>query len=131
MMSESRIIPAGDVLPPMDDEPRTAKPKHGKGDKRRTRDRFVVLNSFVDCSMANLTRSELAVWLVLYRDERKGTACTSAAYIAKRAGTSPRRTLDAIGKLCKRGLVKRIYRGGLNRGASTYRIFPLASVTDK
>ena len=47
----------------------------GKG-KRQHRDRFGVLNAFVDFTMAGLIRSDLAVWLVLYRDTKDGVAQT-------------------------------------------------------
>lgn len=127
-MSEGRIIPPGEVLSPMDAPPKKAeadgtKPSKTKG--RKTGDRFAVLNSFVDCSMADLSRAELATWLVLYRDTRNGTACTSVDDIGRRAGISKRRTIEAIGKLCRLGLLTRVYRGGLNRGPSLYRVYPM------
>jgi len=130
-MSEGRIIPPGQVLPPMDApqppaEADDAKP--GKAKRRKTGDaagRFAVLNGFVDCSMADLSRAELAAWLVLYRDTRNGTARTSAEDIGRRIGASKRAVLDALGALRKRGLVTRVYRGGLNRGPSVYRVRPL------
>jgi hypothetical protein len=129
-MSEGRIIPPGQVLPPMDAPPRHAEadengsaPPKRKG--RKTGDRFAVLNGFVDCSMADLSRAELAAWLVLYRDTRNGTARTSAEDIGRRIGTSKRAVLDALASLRKRGLLTRVYRGGLNRGPSVYRVHPL------
>jgi hypothetical protein len=131
-MSEGRIIPPGEVLPPMD-TPADAPPRRGEADdakpgnanRRKAGDRFALLNGFVDCSMADLSRAELATWLVLYRDSRDGTARTSADDIGRRIGTSTRRTLDALAKLRKRGLVTRVYQGGLNRGPSKYRVHPL------
>ena len=128
MLNEPHVLPGASVLPPM--EPTPQKPKHAAaGDRKGTArmgDRFTVLNGFVDCSMTNLSRAELAVWLVLYRDTRNGTARTSAEDIGRRAGTSKRAILDALGKLRKRGLLTRVYRGGLNRGPSIYRVHPLA-----
>lgn len=142
-MSEGRIIPPGEVLPPME-TPGDAPPRHAEADprnraaqpgktKRRnagtsggdTAGRFAVLNGFVDCSMADLSRAELAAWLVLYRDTRNGTARTSAEDIARRAGTSKRAVLDALTSLRKRELLTRVYRGGLNRGPSVYRVHPM------
>lgn len=132
MRADPQILPGASVLPPMAAEPVGAKPTDAKparagggGARRRGGDRFAVLNAFVDCTLAGLSRAEIAVWLVLYRDTRNGTARTGAADIARRAGVSKRRTLDALGKLCKRGLVTRVYRGGLNRGPSIYRVHPL------
>ncbi len=55
--------------------------------KRRSRLRFELLNAFVDGSMADLTRAELAAWLILYRDTKPdGTARASLDDIARRAG---------------------------------------------
>lgn len=125
------IIPPGQVLPPMDaattrqPETKAGKSKGKRRDSEGTRDRFGVLNAFVDVGMAGLTRAELATWLVLYRDTRRGTARTGANDIARRSGLSKRAVLDAVGKLRQRGLLTRIYKGGINRGPSTYRVHPL------
>jgi hypothetical protein len=96
------------------------KSRHGK-----TADRFNVLNNFVDFTMGELPRGCVAVWLVLYRDTKDGTARTSQADIARRAGMSPRGVRDAIRRLESLGLLKTVYQGGLNRGPSRYRVSPL------
>jgi len=96
----------------------------GSPERRRTRERFGVLNAFVDCSMAGLSRAEALTWLVLYRDTRDGTARTSGADVARRIGTSRRAVTDALAGLRRRGMVKLVHRGGLNRGTSIYRVFP-------
>ncbi len=127
MTNEPRILAGASVLPPLDDESTRAKhteaddAKH-KRQRRQTRGRFDVLNGFVDAGMAGLTRAELAAWLVLYRDTRNGTARTSAGDIARRAGLSRRAVVAALASLRRRGLLTLVYRGGLNRGASTYRV---------
>ena len=59
-----RRAAAGRDLDPDDDEPK------GEPSRRRTRDRFEVLNGFVDFTAGKLNRSELLVWLTLYRDTR-------------------------------------------------------------
>jgi CRP-like cAMP-binding protein len=128
-MNEPRIIPAGEVLPPMEAAPRRrerteAAAADGKG-KRRHADRFAVLNGFVDAGMRGLSRAELHVWLALYRDTRNGTARTSAADIANRAGLSRRAVTKATAKLRRRRLLTLVYRGGLNRGPSAYRVHPV------
>lgn len=134
MTSEPRILPGASVLPPLNDappEPRATEANGGKskskGDRRHrvTRGRFDVLNGFVDAGMAGLSRGELAAWLVLYRDTRNGTARTSAGDIARRAGLSRRAVVKAMAKLRRRRLVTLVYRGGLNKGASTYRVHPV------
>src|SRR5690606_7337784 len=94
MNNDPPILPGCTVLPPMltpAQQQRKAERAEGKATKpgkgkSKTRDRFAVLNGFVDAGMAGLTRAELAAWLVLYRDTRNGTASTSIADIARRAG---------------------------------------------
>lgn len=131
------ILSGCETLPPMEAEPglssmrnSKAKPKgrtKGKPNaKRKTADRFGVLNQFVDCSLDGLTRSELATWLVLYRDTRNGTAATGQTDIARRAGLSVRAVKTAVHGLKKRGLLTVIYTGGLSRGPSRYRVESVA-----
>ena len=100
-----------------------SKPKRRPSD-RKTGNRFAVLNAFVDATAGELSRSEILVWLVLYRDTRIGIAKTSQADIARRAGITDRTVRRAIDKLGKRGLLVLIHRGGLNSGPSKYRILP-------
>ena len=120
-----------DVLPPLDTDEATPadageqdQPKRKPG-RRNTGDRFAVLNNFVDFTMGELTRGCVTVWFVLYRDTKDGTARTSQADISRRAGMSVRGVRDAIRRLESRGLLKTVYRGGLNRGPSRYRVLPL------
>jgi DNA-binding MarR family transcriptional regulator len=84
--------------------------------------RFGLFNAFVDCSMAGLSRAELAVWLVLFRDCRDGTASTSQSSIAQRAGCNVRTVRRALARLESAGLIKTLFRGGLHRGPSRYRV---------
>jgi hypothetical protein len=90
--------------------------------KGKTGERFAVLNAFVDFALADLRRAELAVWLVLYRDTRDGSARTSYDGIARRAGLNRRNVGRALRGLERRGMVKVVHRGGLRRGASRYRV---------
>lgn len=80
---------------------------------------------FVDFTLAELSRAEIAVWLILYRDTRDGSARTSMRDLARRAGCSPRAVATAVARLEKLGLLKTIHRGGFRRGASRYRVKPL------
>ncbi len=128
------ILLGASTLPPMT-EPAERKKKGTTGAKASrsprasgralTANRFAVLNAFVDCSLVGLTRAELATWLILFRDTRNGTASTCQADMARRAGISDRAVRQAIGKLRKLGLIVVVYQGGLNRGASRYRVEPL------
>jgi hypothetical protein len=125
-----RIIRVGEELPPMEGpEPAPSsgphpRPPEGKpaGAKGKARERFAVLNAFVDFSLADLTRAELAVWLVLYRDTREGTARTSYEDLARRAGCNRRNVGRALRRLERRGLLNIVHRGGLGRGVSRYRV---------
>lgn len=122
-------LPGCSVLPPMNPRPATVNnsPKD-KPKKRATGERFSTINSFVDCSMADLTRAEALTWFVLWRDTKDGTVRTSIADVARRIGASRRAVIDAVAKLRKRKLLTLVFRGGINRGVSTYRIHPLAEM---
>jgi hypothetical protein len=129
-----RIIPVGEEPAPMDDGTpapslngrHRSKPK-GKpaGARRKPGERFAVLNAFVDFTLADLSRAQIAVWLVLYRDTRDGTARTSYDDIARRAGCSRRNVSRAVRRLERLGLLEVVRRGGLRRGVSRYRVCPL------
>jgi hypothetical protein len=119
-----RVIPVGEELPPMDPTP--APSSNGRHQRQgtpkgKTSERFAVLNAFVDFALADLSRAEIAVWLILYRDTRDGTARTSYD-LARRAGLNRRNVGRALRRLEGRGLVKTIHRGGLGRGVSRYRV---------
>ena len=128
------ILTGSSRLPRMETgEPRTrqstdAKQRGNRPSKRQTADRFGVLNAFVDCSMGTLSKAELATWLCLYRDTRNGTACTSQADIARRAGLSVRAVKYAVQRLVAVGLLVRVHKGGLNQGPSRYRVESLGKL---
>jgi DNA-binding MarR family transcriptional regulator len=78
-----------------------------------------------DTGMADLSRAELVVWLVLYRDTKpSGTARASLGDIANRAGIDRQTASRAVGKLTGRKMLQVLRRGGLNQGPSLYRVFP-------
>jgi DNA-binding transcriptional ArsR family regulator len=132
----SRVLAVGEEPPPMEG-PEPAPSRNG-GQSRQGKDRgkpkgrtaagerFQVLNTFVDFTLADLTRAEIAVWLVLYRDTRDGTARTSYDDIARRAGLNRRNVGRAVRRLEGRGLVEVVRRGGLGRGVSRYRVRALS-----
>jgi hypothetical protein len=93
--------------------------------RRESRLRFETLNAFVDCGMADLSRGELAAWLILYRDtQRNGVARASLDDLARRGGMNRQTASRAVGRLARRSMLQVIRRGGLNSGPSTYRVFP-------
>lgn len=123
---------AWDSTPPAadePDEPAAKRPDKAKGKTagRRTGERFATLNTFVDFTLAELTRAETAVWLTLYRDTKAdGTARTSQADMGRRAGVNVRTAKRAVLGLCRRGLLTVVFRGNLRRGPSVYRVRAMA-----
>lgn len=66
------------------------------------------------------------MWLVLYRDTKPGgLARTSQTDLARRTGRSVRTVYAALHKLEKLGLLTVVRKGGLNVGATIYRVRPL------
>ena len=109
----------------MNNAPNGKPTSREKTTKRRSRLRFEVLNAFVDEGMAELTRGEIATWLVLYRDTKAdGTARASLDDIARRSGIDRQTVCRAVGRLARRNMLKTERKGGLNRGPSVYRVFP-------
>ncbi len=126
-------LPGCSVLPPMNPRPATANNSKAEKSKRTetTSNRFRELNSFVDCSLIDLSRAEALTWLVLWRDTKQGgTVRTSSVDIARRIGTSRRAVTNAVAGLRKRGLLRLIHQGGINRGMSVYRVSPLAKLNE-
>ena len=125
-----RIIPVGQEPPPMDGavpaQSANGRGRHQGGDRGRPKEkageRFVVLNAFVDFALADLSRAEIAVWLVLYRDTKEGTAKSAYDDLARRTGLNRRNVGRAVRRLEDRGLVKVVHRGGLRKGVSRYRV---------
>ena len=106
--------------------PQAAQGERQTKGRRQTVRRFALLNTFVDCTLATLLRTDALVWFTLYRDAHGDTARSAQAYIARRAGLGKRTVGMAIGRLERAGLLDVLHRGGRNRGLSIYRIRPLA-----
>lgn len=93
--------------------------------KRESKLRFEVLNAFVDQSLAGLTRTELAVWVILFRDTKpNGTARASYDDLARRAGCDRRSVARAIKRLKGRSMLKTVVKGGKESGPSRYVVAP-------
>jgi len=112
-------------------ESRAAQGERKAKSRRQPGRRFPMLNTFVDCTLATILRTDALVWLVLFRDARGDTAKSAQAYIARRAGLGKRTVGMAIGRLERAGLLDVLHRGGLNRGLSIYRIRPLAQADNR
>jgi hypothetical protein len=102
--------------------PRPPVPTEARGDRFRT------LNAFIDTTMRGLNRSEIAVWLVVYRDIKAdtGTAAVSQKSIAERAGVTVRTVQTALRSLAEQKLLTVVRRGRLGQGASVYRVKAVA-----
>lgn len=133
-MTDPRIIPPGEVLPPMDLGERPArrngraptdaepkrKPGRGGGAVRR---RFALLNAFIDGGLPRRTRAELAAWLLLYRHAKPdGIVTASVADLARRTGCDESTMRRALKRLREAGLVERVKRGTLAGGPSVWRL---------
>jgi hypothetical protein len=128
MTGQLRILGVGEELPPLESA-EEAGPQHPKGvgpTKGKAGHRFQVINAFADYTLAGLSRAEMAVWVLLWRDTRpNGLARASQADLARRAGVNDRTVKRAIRSLRQSGLLTVVHRGGLFRGPSTYRVNPL------
>ena len=131
---EQNVLPGASVLLPVAPQPKeqvpktkdaAARSKHSR--TKTTSSRFAELNNFVDFTMRDLKSSEIQVWFILFRDTRDGRARTSQSDIARRAGLSERTIRSSIKSLEKHGLLVVTYHGGLNRGASCYRVISIAT----
>jgi DNA-binding MarR family transcriptional regulator len=87
---------------------------------------FRNLAGFVDDGVRSLTRSELAVYLILMRDTKlDGTARVALTDLATRGGLSKDTASRAVRSLAKRGVL-RVVRPGVSRKPTLYTIFPTA-----
>jgi hypothetical protein len=92
--------------------------------RRYTLERFHVLNDFVDHGLADLSRSEVAVYLILFRDTKPtGLARTSLTELARRGGMSERQASRALNRLIDRDAVHVIHRG-IRGKAALYSLYP-------
>lgn len=126
-----RIIPVGQEPPAFTPRPpRAGRPTAGESGKAKgqagTGERFRIINTFADFTLSQLSRAEIAVWLLLWRDTRDGTARTGITDLARRAGCDRGTVFRALKRLEQLALVSVVRRGGLRRGPSAYRVRPLA-----
>jgi hypothetical protein len=93
--------------------------------RKRVTHFFKTFNGLVDLGLRQLSRSEIAAYLVLLRDTKQdGTACTSYNDIAERGGMSRMSAIRAVRSLLKRGAIEVVRRGGRGIGSTTYRVVP-------
>ncbi len=87
--------------------------------------RWPTFNAFVDATIAGLSRSELAVWIVLFRDVRDGVARTGLTDIARRGGMEHGSAKRAVRSLTAKGLLRVVRRGRKNGGTNVYQVAPV------
>lgn len=125
MPQQTSTLTGCTVLSPMESDALTSPPAANKKSKQAGQ-RFKTINQFCDVTLAGLNRSELAIWLLLWRDTRpEGLARASQANLAQRAGVSTRTAGRAVDALHRKGLLSVVKRGGLSQGPSTYRVHPV------
>lgn len=106
-----------------DSRPKDNRPKPG-GHAERWR----ILNNFVDFTLRELlkhrktTTLDMAVWLVLYRESKNGTACVSQRQIGQVLGIRPNTINKAIKRLEQAGLVKVVKEGRYPKRSARYRV---------
>ena len=133
-MNGGAVIPLGTELPAMD-APSPNGTDGGKPQRNRSprptakrpvsnvRRRFGLLNAIIDRAMPAMNRSELAVWLLLYRHAKPdGTVTASVGDLARRTGSSDRMVRYALDRMRRAGLLRRLKRGTLAGGPSVYRL---------
>jgi DNA-binding MarR family transcriptional regulator len=87
---------------------------------------FKTLADFVDDGVRSLTRSELAVYLILMRDTKPdGTARAALTDLATRGGMTKDSAARAVRSLVKRGVLQ-VVRPGVSRKPTLYTVFPAA-----
>lgn len=112
----SGALPGAAMLPPAEPAPVAMPAPRGRG-------RFAEVNGFIDFTLATLTPTAAAVWLILWRDTKpNGLARTGQADLARRAGKSERAVRKALTELAAAGLVKVVRKGRLGAGPSVYRV---------
>jgi predicted transcriptional regulator len=83
------------------------------------------LNAFWDRTARGLPQTDALVWLALYRHARPDrTACVSFSKLAEMVGVSRRTVVRSIRQLRDGRLLKRVQRGGPDRGSNAYQLFP-------
>jgi hypothetical protein len=132
--ASKQILPGCSVLPPITGTTGPGGTEAIVTKERSRRGRFEEINAFVDFTIRGLNRTEIAVWLMLWRDTKPdGIAKTSQSDLARRAGATERTVRRAIRRLTALGLLRVVHAGGLRRGPSHYRVClnPTGSMSEK
>ncbi|MDB5311279.1 MAG: transcriptional regulator [Gemmataceae bacterium] len=106
------------MLPPVDPAP-TARPTA----RKQTRGRFAEINGFIDVTLKDLKPSEIAIWLILWRDTKpNGLVQTGESDLARRSGYRLRMVKYAVAGLVAKRLIKVVRQGRIGTSASVYKV---------
>jgi len=138
MIATPRIIPVGQELPPLltpdeivrletrpavQRDSQAEEPPKDSADRRRTRDRFGVLNAFADHGARLVNTTAQACWWILFRETKPDELATvSHQQIAERIGVSRLTVTRALHRLENAGLLTIVTRGGRSVGATVFRV---------
>ncbi len=89
--------------------------------------KLATVNRFLDRSARRLPPPAVVVWVLLWRDERGGTARTAVSDLAARSGLSPRTVKRQLRLLRDRGLIESDHRGTPTTGPTVYRLRAVGS----
>lgn len=101
------------------------------GRRRLRRDRFESVNAFVDVALRHLGGADAKVWLVVWRDVRQGVASVSNKELGLRSGHDERTVRRSVRRLVDSGWLEVVKRGGINRGASVYRVLVGSAIREE
>jgi len=106
---------------------RIAGQQHGKAAVKRRKEaakrRWMLLNAFVDNSMAALESSDVAVWVAMFRHARAdGVAVVARSFLVGITGLATNTITASLRRLAAVGCVVRLRRGGPVGGAAVYRL---------
>jgi hypothetical protein len=95
---------------------------------KRSAGRFATLNFFLDVTLRTLSRSEAAIWLLLFRDTKpNGLARTGQADLARRSGCDIGTVKRALAKLAAKRLLSVVRRGRSGVGPTIYWVWPIST----
>lgn len=123
----SDVIPPGGLPPAYTERELAEMDRHAK--KRQThmnrakvnRDRWHLLNCFIDDGMAGLEYSDMAVWFALFRYAKSdGAATVPRAHLKGITGCGDATLKRALRRLINAGWIDRIRRGGPIGGVAAY-----------
>jgi hypothetical protein len=112
-----------DVIRPLEPPPSCPSREAAKPAPNPIPAKLRTANRFLDVTARGLRPAEIVVWVMLWRDERGGTARTAVSALARRAGLSVSTVKRALRTLRRGGHVVVVTRGTLNTGPSVYRLW--------